>query len=256
MFKVGIFGATGRMGQLLIECLKNDSEAFLSSIYVREKFDGILRDVIVTNDIATLFKSSDIVIDFSSKEITYEILLFAISNTPKPIVIGTTGLDYNTIELMKEVSSKIPILYASNMSRGVFVLNKLSSITARYLPDSDIEILEIHHKNKIDAPSGTALKLAETCANARDLSIDSIRISSRDGIIGKRKDNDIGVMALRGGDVVGKHTIGFYLDGEYIELTHNATSRMTFAKGAIVACKWLYTKDCGLYSIDDIMESN
>lgn len=256
MIKVGIFGATGRMGKLLIECLQNDSEAFLSSIYVREKFDGVLSDVIVTNDIATLFKSSDIVIDFSYKDATYEILSFAISNISKPIVIGTTGLDYNAIALMKEASRKIPILYASNMSRGVFVLNKLASITTKYLPDSDIEILEIHHKNKIDAPSGTALKLAETCANVRGLSIDSIRVSGRDGIIGKRKDNDIGVMSLRGGDIVGKHTIGFYLDGEYIELTHNATSRMTFAKGAIFACKWLYKKDCGLYSIDDIMESN
>lgn len=256
MIKIGIFGATGRMGQLLIECLKNDNDALLSSIYVREKLDSILRDVTITNDISTLFKTSDIIIDFSSKEATLKILSFAIENNAKPLVIGTTGLDHNIFELMKEVSAKIPILYSSNMSRGIFILNKLASITAASLLDSDVEILEIHHRNKIDAPSGTALKLAETCANARGLSLDSIRVSNRDGITGKRNNSDIGVMALRGGDIVGKHTVGFYLDGEYIELTHNATSRMTFAKGAIVACKWLYNKDCGLYSIEDIMENN
>lgn len=253
MLKVGLFGSTGRMGQLLIECLKDDKEAILSSIYVRDKIDSYLTNVIVTNDICTFLKSSDVVIDFSSKEATSNLLSHAIKHVSRPIVIGTTGLDSNDFNLMKDASSKMAILYSSNMSRGVFVLNKLSSMAATYLLDSDIEIVEIHHRKKKDAPSGTALKLAETCAIARNKTLDSILVSNRDGIIGERKKDDIGVMAIRGGDVVGKHTAGFYLDGEYIELTHNATSRMTFAKGAVIACKWLYDKDARLYSIEDIM---
>ena len=252
MLKVGIFGATGRMGKLLIECLENDKDTVLCSIYVREKFDGLLRDVIVTNDVVTLLKSSDVIIDFSSKEATHYMLSFAITN-PKPIVIGTTGLDSDDILLMKNASDKMPILYSSNMSRGIFVLNELASIASEYLLDSDVEISEIHHRDKKDAPSGTALKLAEICANARGLPLDSNRVSNRNGIIGERKKDAIGVVSLRGGDIVGKHTVGFYLDGEYIELTHNATNRMTFAKGAVDACKWLYKQDSGLYSIKDII---
>lgn len=254
MLRVGVFGATGRIGQLLIECLNSDKDAVLSSIYVREKFDGYLKDVTITNDICTFLKSSDVIIDFSSNEAIFNLLSVAIKHVSKPIVIGTTGLDSNVINLIKDASNKMPILYSSNMSRGVFVLNKLASTAATCLPDSDIEIVEIHHRNKKDAPSGTALKLAETCANARGELLDSVIVSKRHGITGERKSGNIGVMALRGGDIVGRHTVGFYLDGEYIELIHNATSRMTFAKGAVIACKWLYGKDIGLYSIEDIME--
>lgn len=251
MFRVGILGATGRMGRLLIECLDNDSDAQLSCVYAREDSDLFLKDVIVTNDVCTLLHESDIIIDFSSKESTYNVLSLAIKHCPKPIVIGTTGLGAEGMALVNNASQMMPVLYSSNMSRGVFVLNKLVGITLSCIPDSDIEVFEMHHRNKIDSPSGTALKLAETCATFKGLSLDSVRVSSRDGLIGQRKKNEIGVMSLRGGDIVGKHTVGFYLDGEYIELTHNATSRMTFAKGALVACKWLYKQDVGLYSIED-----
>lgn len=256
MLKVGVLGAAGKMGQLLIECLNNDKDTMLSSIYVRETFASYLKDVTITNDIYTFLKSSDIIIDFSSKEATSSLLLATIKYTPKPIVIGTTGLDSNDINLMKEASNKMPILYSSNMSRGIFILNKLVSIAATYLSDSDIEIIEMHHRNKKDAPSGTALKLAETCANTMGKELDSIIVNSRAGTTEERKKGDIGVMALRGGDIAGKHTVGFYLDGEYIELVHNATSRINFAKGAIAACKWLYNQDIGLYGIENIMEYN
>ena len=156
-------------------------------------------------------------------------------------------------DLMISASQKMPILYASNMSKGVVVLNKLSKIVSSALKNSDIEIVEVHHRDKKDSPSGTALMLAKTCAEARNLNIDNVRISGRDGMIGKRSDDEIAVMSLRGGDVVGRHSVGFYLDGEYIELIHNATSRMTFANGAIDVGKWLSKQQNGLYSIEDAL---
>lgn len=253
MIKIGLTGATGRVGKLISECLDNDVDARLSSVYVRKIVDDCLENVIATNDIDTLLHTSDLVIDFSSKELTKELLIRAINKHQKPIVIGTTGLGIEIMELVTQASNRMPILYSSNMSHGVFVLNKIAGIVSAILPDSDIEICEIHHRYKKDAPSGTALKLAETCANSRKLSMDSVRISNRDGIIGERNKNEIGVMALRGGDIVGRHTVGFYLNGEYIELIHNATSRMTFANGAVIAAKWLYKQYSGLYSIDDVI---
>lgn len=253
MIKVGLLGATGRVGRLLIDILSSDVDSKLNCVYIRCDCNfHIPNNVVVTNDIKVLLQSSDLIIDFSSKEATRDLLKYAIKY-PKPLVIGTTGLDSIDYSLLNKASIKMPILYSSNMSRGVFVLDKLASIVSKTLLDSDIEIVEIHHRKKKDAPSGTALKLAETCAKSRNLSLDSIRVSNRDGIIGERKDDEIGVMSLRGGDIVGKHTIGFYLDGEYIELIHNATDRKTFANGAIIASKWLYKQNNGLYSINDML---
>jgi 4-hydroxy-tetrahydrodipicolinate reductase len=139
------------------------------------------------------------------------------------------------------------------MSLGVAVLNKLVSIASKVLREFDCEIVEQHHRYKVDAPSGTALTLAEHVAKARDLNLDDIRVSGRDGIIGARTKDEIAVMSLRGGDIVGRHTAGFYNDGEFIELNHTATSRNTFSRGAIKAAKWLVSKNNGLYSINDCL---
>ncbi|RAX54180.1 4-hydroxy-tetrahydrodipicolinate reductase [Helicobacter sp. 16-1353] len=254
MINVGIFGATGRIGKFLIESLGEDLEANLSCIYVRNELQySVPESVLVTNDIKVFLESSDLIIDFSSPEATQILLDTAIDKCHRPIVIGTTGLNKMQNDLMIAASLKMPILYATNMSRGIVVLNKLSQIVSNALKESDIEIVEIHHRNKKDSPSGTALSLAKTCALARNLDIDKVRVSGRDGIIGKRSKDEIAVMSLRGGDVVGRHTVGFYLDGEYIELTHNATSRMTFAKGAINVGKWLVKQENGLYSIEDAL---
>ena len=133
-------------------------------------------------------------------------------------------------------------------------MNKLVNIAAQKLDGFDIEIVEQHHRHKKDAPSGTALTLAESAAKGRKLDLDSVRISGRNGNIGERSKDEIAVMALRGGDIVGRHTVGFYNDGEYIELNHTATSRNTFSKGAIRAAKWLHDKEAGLYSIADSLE--
>ncbi len=254
MINVGIFGATGRIGKLLIEALNEDSEASLSCIYVRNELQySVPKGVLVTNDIEVFLESSHLIIDFSSPEATKNLLDSAIDKCCKPIVIGTTGLNEIQRDLMIAASTKMPILYASNMSRGVVVLNKLAKIVSNALKESDIEIVEIHHRHKKDSPSGTALNLAKTCAEARGLDINNIRVSGRDGMIGERKSDEIAVMSLRGGDVVGRHTIGFYLDGEFIEITHNATSRMTFAKGAINVGKWLVNQKNGFYSIEDAL---
>lgn len=254
MLKVGVFGATGRVGKMLIEEILNHHKHFtLSSVYVRNELHYSLpSSTMVTDSLEVLLQSSDVVIDFSSPQATKSLLEEALLQ-PKPIVIGTTGLDASVYHLIEEASCKMPILYATNMSRGVAILNKIAASVASILEESDIEISEIHHRYKKDSPSGTALTLAKSCAKARGLNLDNIRISGRDGNIGARSKEEIAVMSLRGGDVVGRHTVGFYLDGEYLELTHNATSRLTFAKGALEVASWLAHQKNGLYSIEDAL---
>jgi 4-hydroxy-tetrahydrodipicolinate reductase len=140
------------------------------------------------------------------------------------------------------------------MSLGVAMLNQLVATASKSLREFDIEIVEMHHRHKKDAPSGTALTLAESAAKARDFNLDDVRISGRDGNIGARTKDEISVMALRGGDIVGRHTVGFYNDGEFIELNHTATSRDTFAKGALHAGEWLLNQEAGLYDIKDCLD--
>lgn len=252
--KVGVFGASGRVGKLLIEDLKTTKEMSLSSVYVRNSLEfAIDPSVLVTSDMKSFLNSCDIVIDFSLPE-ACEMLLEEAIKTPKPLVIGTTGLNTHQLNLLKQASELMPILYATNMSLGVALLNKLVYQASAALEGFDIEIVEMHHRHKKDAPSGTALTLSQSAAAARDLDLDKVRVSGRDGNIGERTKDEIAVMALRGGDIVGRHTVGFYNDGEFIELNHTATSRNTFSKGALRAGKWLTDKEPGLYSISDCLE--
>ena len=255
MIKVGILGSTGRVGSLLIDDLSNDSEARVAVVHVSSKLVKTLpSDTIVTNDMKVLFDSSDVIIDFSVPAATELLLTEVIENGGnKPLVIATTGFNKHQQNLLLEASKIVPILYATNMSLGVAVLNKLAAIASKTLRDFDIEIVEQHHRHKVDSPSGTALTLAEHAANARDLDLDEVRISGRDGIIGARTKDEIAVMALRGGDIVGRHTVGLYNDGEFLELNHTATARNTFSKGAIKVAKWIIGKDAKLYSINDAL---
>ena len=254
MIKVGVFGASGRVGKLLIEDLKAEKNMSLNSVYVRNSLDfSIDPSVLVTSDMRSFLNASDVIIDFSLPEACEELLEAAVQ-TPKPLVIGTTGLNTHQLNLLKNASEVMPILYATNMSLGVALLNKLVYQASAALEGFDIEIVEMHHKHKKDAPSGTALTLGESAAKGRNLSLDKVRVSGRDGNIGERTQDEIAVMALRGGDIVGRHTVGFYNDGEFIELNHTATSRNTFSKGAIRAATWLYSKEAGLYSISDCLE--
>lgn len=254
MIKVGVFGASGRVGKLLLENLKETKDISLSSVFVRNSLDfSIDPSVLVTSDMKSFLSASDVIIDFSLPEACEELLEAAIA-TPKPLVIGTTGLNTHQLNLLKNASERMPLLYATNMSLGVALLSKLVAEASAALEGFDIEIVEMHHRHKKDAPSGTALTLAESAATARGLDLDSVRISGRDGNIGARTQNEISVMALRGGDIVGRHTVGFYNDGEFIELNHTATSRSTFSKGALRAAQWLVTQESGLYSITDCLE--
>lgn len=255
MLKVGILGSTGRVGSLLIDDLSCDENAKVGSVHVfGELKKTVPEDTVVTNDMHTMIEACDVVIDFSAPAATEELLDATIkSKIKKPLVIATTGFNEHQKNLLIEASKVTPILYATNMSLGIAVLNKLVSIASKTLADFDCEIVEQHHRHKVDSPSGTALTLAEHAAAARELDLDKVRVSGRDGVIGARTKDEIGVLALRGGDIVGRHTAGFYNDGEFIELHHTATARNTFSKGAIKAAKWLSTQEAGLYSINDCL---
>lgn len=253
MTKVGIYGATGRVGKLLIEDIASEASLTLATVYVRKELNVALPEgTMVTNDLATFIDASDIIIDFSLPEAA-EPLMEVLLKTPKPLVSGTTGLEAHQANLLKELSAVAPVLYATNMSLGVALLSKLVNLASRTLEGFDIEVVEMHHRHKKDAPSGTALTLAESAAAGRELDLDSVRVSGRNGNIGERSADEIAVMALRGGDIVGRHTVGFYNEGEFVELTHTATSRNTFSKGALRAAKWLAEQPNGLYGIADCL---
>ncbi len=240
MINIGIYGANGRMGKQIKECLESESATQICILYIR---GGNLEE---------FFKKSDVIIDFSSSEGTHALLNYA-KTTPKPLVIGTTGLDEKIMQLMQSTSELMPVFYATNMSLGIAVLNHLASKASAILKNFDIEILEMHHRHKKDAPSGTAITLAESVAKARNLELQKVKISGRDGIIGERSKDEIAVMSLRGGDIVGRHTVGFYEDGEFLELNHTATSRATFARGAIKIALWLNKQKPKFYSINDFL---
>jgi len=251
MVKVGLVGSTGRVGSLLIDNLKDDENAVLSCVHVFDELQKELpKDTIVTNSMKELLQNCDVVIDFSAPQATEDLLENALKN-PTPLVIATTGFTPHQQNLMMEASKEMPVLYSSNMSVGIALLKQLVEQVSSTLRDFDIEIVEQHHKHKIDSPSGTALTLGEFAAKGRGLDLDKVRISGRDGQIGARTKDEIAVMALRGGDIVGKHTVGFYNDGEFLELNHTATSRDTFSKGALRASKWLVNQESGFYSIND-----
>jgi len=253
MAKVGILGSTGRMGEHLISNVLDTDGLELSVLHVFDELKTAVPDsILITNDMKVFLDNCDVVIDFSAPVATQNLLEEALEN-PTPLVIATTGFTEHQQNLLTEASEKMPVLYSSNMSAGIALLKQLVEQVAGTLKDFDIEIVEQHHRHKVDSPSGTALTLAEFAANGRGLDLDAVRISGRDGQIGARTKDEIAVMALRGGDIVGRHTVGFYNDGEFIELNHTATSRETFSKGAIRAAAWVVNQKSGLYSINDCL---
>ena len=256
MLKIGIHGSTGRMGSMIIEALKDEKNASLHVLHAIDDFKTPPPvGVMVTNSLDELISNSDVIIDFTIPVGT-EALLEKVLQNPKPLVIGTTGLNAHQQNLLKEASTKMPILYSTNMSLGVAVMNKLVEIASRSLSDFDIEIVEQHHRHKKDAPSGTAMTLGEYAARGRGLDLEEVRVSGRNGMIGERSKDEIAIMAIRGGDVIGRHTVGFYNDGEFIEINHTATARSTFAKGAVKAGIWVAKEPNGLYHISDCLGLN
>jgi len=253
MTKVGIVGSTGRMGEHLIKNVMENETLMLSGLHVFDELKISVPDnVLITNSMKALLEACDVIIDFSAPVATQELCEEALK-TPTALVIATTGFTAHQQNLLTEASKEMPVLYASNMSAGIALLKQLVEQVAATLTDFDIEIVEQHHRHKVDAPSGTALTLGEFAAKGRGLDLDAVRVSGRDGQIGARSKDEIAVMALRGGDIVGRHTVGFYNDGEFLELNHTATSRETFSKGAIRAATWIVDQESGLYSINDCL---
>ncbi|WP_373028607.1 4-hydroxy-tetrahydrodipicolinate reductase [Sulfurovum sp.] len=253
MAKVGIVGSTGRMGEHLIKNVLENEALELSALHVFDELKiDVPSNVLITNSMKALLEACDVVIDFSAPVATQELCEEALKN-PTALVIATTGFTEHQQNLLTEASKEMPVLYASNMSAGIALLKQLVEQVAATLVDFDIEIVEQHHRHKVDAPSGTALTLGEFAAKGRGLDLDAVRVSGRDGQIGARSKDEIAVMALRGGDIVGRHTVGFYNDGEFLELNHTATSRETFSKGAIRAATWIVNQKSGLYSINDCL---
>ena len=253
MAKVGIVGSTGRMGAHLIKNVLENEALELSVLHVFDELKvDVPSEVLVTNSMKAVLENCDVVIDFSAPVATQELCEEALKNHTA-LVIATTGFTEHQQNLLTEASTQMPVLYSSNMSAGIALLKQLVEQVAATLVDFDIEIVEQHHRHKVDAPSGTALTLGEFAAKGRGLDLDDVRVSGRDGQVGARSKDEIAVMALRGGDIVGRHTVGFYNDGEFLELNHTATSRETFSKGAIRAATWLVDQKSGLYSINDCL---
>ena len=212
--------------------------------------------VALTADLAFATKHADAVIDFSRPEMTLS-LLATLMKTPRPLVIGTTGFAPEQLQKIHDAAKSMPIVLAPNTSLGVNMLLGLVRETARILGEEfDIEIVEMHHRNKVDAPSGTALALGKAAAEGRQVALEKAAVYQRVGDTGKREPGTIGFATLRGGDVVGEHTVMFANEGERVELSHIATNRNIFAKGALTAAEWVNGKKPGLYSMQDVLFGN
>lgn len=258
MINIAVSGAAGKMGQRLIALIELDDALNLSGAIERKGSDSIgtlaSGSIHITDNPENAIKNSDILIEFSTPTATLKHLELVRENHKK-MVIGTTGLTGNDIESIKNVSKNCAILISPNMSLGVNILFKLTEIITKLLTGKgfDIEILEAHHRNKVDAPSGTAKKLAEIIAGQLDLSLPEIAKYGRCGLVGKRSDAEIGIHSIRGGDIVGDHKVIYAGQGEMLEISHRATSRDTFAAGALKAAEFIYNKSYGLYSMNDLL---
>ena len=234
MLKIVVCGAAGKMGKLIIEKVLSDKELELAGA-IETKGHGAIGQPVgkikITDNIEEVVKLSDVVIDFTNPDATLEHLEF-VQLYKIGFIIGTTGISKDRVEKIKTVSKEIPIAFSPNMSVGVNLLFKIVSEVAAAIPGYDVEIIEAHHNQKKDAPSGTALKLAE---------------------IIKTYKKEIGIHSIRAGDIVGEHTVVFAANGERIELVHRAHTRDTFAAGAVKAAKWIFGKNPGLYTMSNVL---
>ena len=241
MTRIIITGSKGRMGQALVSCAKSFREL------------EIVAQIDKDDDLGRVIDKGDVVIDFSAHSATPEVAALCARHR-KPMVIGTTGhTDADKSKITGAVAN-IPVVWASNFSTGVNTLFWLTRKAAEILgPDFDLEVVEMHHRLKKDAPSGTAKTLAEILAKSRNLQLNEAARHGRVGIVGQRTSSEIGVHSIRGGDVVGDHTVIFANTGERVELTHKASSRDTFANGALRAALWVIKQKPGLYDMQDVL---
>lgn len=242
MTRIAINGSKGKMGQALVDAVNLNKSATLGAGV--DKGDNL-------NDSLQDF---DVLIDFSRPEASLKAISIC-KNSGKAMVIGTTGFSDDELKVIKQASTQIPIVFAPNMSVGVNLTLKLLETSAKVIgKDSSIEIIETHHRYKVDSPSGTALKMGEVIANALGRDLAKCAVYGREGIDEPRDLNTIGFSSIRGGDVVGDHTVTFFMEGERVEITHKASSRMIYANGAVRAANWLHDKPSGLYSMQDVLE--
>ncbi len=263
-WRIGIVGAAGRMGCMLIAEVSGTQDAVLAAAAEQPGHAAIGADagtvaglkplgVAIGGDAKPVFERADAVIDFTSPKATVAHAALAAA-AAKAMVIGTTGLSAADNDAIAAAARRAPIVLAPNMSLGVNLLLALTERVARALgAEYDIEIVEMHHKHKVDAPSGTALQLGRAAALGRGAELEAMAVRSRDGHTGPRRAGAIGFAALRGGDVVGDHAVIFAGEGERIELAHKAASRKIYARGAMRAALWLKGKPPGLYSMADVL---
>lgn len=261
--KIVIAGVTGRMGHALLEGVFADDELQLHAALDRVESSQIGNDageqlgknsgVKITSDVAAALKAADVLIDFTRPEATMQ-YLEACKQAGVKHVIGTTGFTVEQKAKIEAAAKEIAIVFAPNMSVGVTLLINLVEQAARVLNEGyDIEVVEMHHRHKVDAPSGTALRLGEAAAQGLGQDLKDCAIYAREGVTGEREAGKIGFATLRGGDVVGDHTVVFAGIGERVEITHKASSRATFALGALRAAKFLANKKTGLFDMRDVL---
>lgn len=262
--RIAILGAGGRMGRALIQALADIEGAALGAAleHVGSPLLGQdatalaglpPRGIQIGPDATAALSACDVAIDFSSPQATVQHAKLA-AERGIPLVVGTTGLAEADEGALAQAGARIPLVYAANFSVGMNLLADLVGRAASKLgPDFDIEIAEMHHRHKVDAPSGSALMLGRAAASGRGVDMDEVAVRGRDGVTGARRDGAIGFASLRGGDVPGDHTVIFAGEGERLELTHRAGGRAIFARGAVRAALWAVGKPAGLYSMRDVL---
>jgi 4-hydroxy-tetrahydrodipicolinate reductase len=260
--RVGVAGAGGRMGHMLLEAVQADPAMQLAAALEAPgspflgkdsgEFTGTANGIVITGDLDTLAKC-DVLIDFTRPEGTLRHLAACRKHGVKA-VIGTTGFNADQQREIEAAAKDVAIVFAPNMSVGVNVTLKLIELASRSLgADFDIEVIEAHHKHKVDAPSGTALKMGEVAAHAQGRKLDEAGVFERHGTIGERKPGSIGFSTIRGGDIIGDHTVLFAGTGERIEITHKSSTRSNYAQGALRAAQFLAAKKNGLYDMQDVL---
>ncbi|CAA9891540.1 dihydrodipicolinate reductase [Candidatus Methylobacter favarea] len=265
MTRIAVTGASGRMGAALIKAAAFSEKAALTVAASRPGSTAMGKDagelagigvlgVKVVDDLAAAADQFDVLIDFTRPDASMAVIEIC-RRAGKKIVIGTTGYSAGQKALISDAAKDVPIVMAPNMSIGVNLSLKLLEMAAKVMGEyADIEIIEAHHRHKVDAPSGTALRMGEVIAEALGRNLKECAVYGRKGNTGERDRKTIGFSTIRAGDIVGEHTVMFAADGERLEITHKATSRMTFANGAVRAAVWLHHKQNGLYDMQDVLE--
>ena len=267
VINVGVIGAGGRMGRMLIEAVNDNPQTTLKAAIERQgsslvgadagEVAAIGRlDVQIVDDLTSVVDDIDVLIDFSLPDATEKNMQLCAEHNVA-MVIGTTGFNEQQEQVLATASEQTAIVYAGNYSTGVNLSLKLLEMAAKaFGTEADVEVIEAHHKHKIDAPSGTAYMMAEAVADARGQNLKEVAVYGREGQTGAREAGTIGIHAIRGGEIIGDHTVMFIADGEVVEITHRARARMTFAAGAVRAATWVIQQEVGQYNMQDVLGLN